>query len=787
MFEIHVFALIHRQRLAPMDYDKLLENLLGRSDYLVVGKSVTRSDALDKCLGSALFAADYIPRGTRVLKVLRSTEAHALIKRIDATEALSLPGIYAVITGADVPGENQIGYALPDQPLLNDKKVHYIGDPIALIVARDAEAAQEALEAVKVEYKPLKPVLDIDAALTEGAPVIHKDNNVALTTIIRKGDAPKGFKKAKAIVEETYLSPYQEHMYLEPDVAYAIPEGSSKITIVASSQSPHLAREKVAHVLGWRLNQVRIVVPYTGGGFGKKDDTAPLCCAYVALAAVKTGKPVALVYDRSEIVGATPKRFPARISYKSGADKNGLLTAIEVDITLECGAYANRAPFWLWRQTAHAAGPYVVPNAWIDGRAVYTTKVYGGSYRGFGNVALHFAAEQQIDKLAYELKMDPLEFRLKNCLRVGTKTTCDQLLDHSVGIDKCIEGVRKTSKWDTHREPVWNGTKVTGWGIGCAYHGNSTSRSTPDFAGASLIMNQDGTLTYRTGICEIGQGSPFGHLKIVAEIIGAKVEDIRIEQPDTDSTLDAHPTHASRGAMMGGTAAADATVKLRENMIKVAAEMLECKSEEVELQDSTAYKKKKPSNRISFSDLADEMHNRGVTPASYGFYAGPKRFFDPETGLGVNYSCYTFAATIAEVEVDTETGQIAVKRIFPAMDVGKALDSLMIEGQIHGAVSHGMGFALTEHLQLKDGRVINPNMKDYLVPSALDTPEIADSVLVEEPYKYSVFGIKGVGEPSIISIVPAIVNAVYHATGIRSQTLPLTPDRFYKLLKETKK
>ena len=242
MFEIPDFTLIHRQRLSPMDYDKLLESLLGRSDYLVVGKSVTRSDALDKCLGSARFAADYIPRYTRVLKVLRSTEAHAIIERIDVSEALNLPGVDAVITGADIPGENQIGYALPDQPLLNDKKVHYIGDPIALIVAKDEDTAQEALKSVKVEYRPLKPVLNIDSALATGAPVIHKENNVAVTTIIRKGDAPKGFKKSKAVVEETYWSPYQEHMYLEPDVAYAIPEGKNKVTIVASSQSPHLAR-----------------------------------------------------------------------------------------------------------------------------------------------------------------------------------------------------------------------------------------------------------------------------------------------------------------------------------------------------------------------------------------------------------------------------------------------------------------------------------------------------------------------------------------------------------------
>jgi len=725
-----------------------------------------------------------IPKGTAVLKILRSTQPHALIKRIDATPALSLPGVDAVLTAKDVPGENQIGYALPDQPFLNNVKVHYIGDPIAIVVARDESTAQDALDSIIVDYESLPAVFDVDDAIAPGAPLIHESENIAVKTIIRKGDAPKGFKKAKVIVEDTYWSPYQEHMYLEPDVAYAYPEGNHKVTIIASGQSPHLAREKVAIVLGWRLNDIKIVIPFTGGGFGKKDDTAPLCCAYAAFAAVKTGKPVALIYERPEILTATPKRFPARFKYKSGADKNGKLTAIEVDITLEVGAYSNRSPFWLWRQTAHAAGPYEVHNCWIDGRAVYTNKVYGGSFRGFGNLALHFAVEQQMDKLANELGIDPIEFRLKNCLRVGSKTTCDQLLDHSVGIDKCIEGVKNASGWVNKRKSVWNGTKVTGWGIGCGYHGNSTSRSTPDFAGANLIMNQDGTFHYRTGICEIGQGSPFGHVKIIAEIIGAKIDDINIEHPDTDAVVDSHPTHASRGLMMGGTAAADAAIKLRENLVKVAASMLECKPEEIDLRDSKAYIKKKPTQKIPFKDLADEMYARGISPAFHGFYAGPKRFFDPETGLGVNYSCYTFAATVAEVEIDTETGQVQLKKVWPAMDVGKAIDPLMIEGQIQGATSQGQGFALSEYLQVKNGVVLNPSMKDYLAPSAMDTPEYEDAILVEEPYNYSVFGAKGVGEPAIITIVPAICNAIYHATGIRTHELPITPDRFYKLYKE---
>ncbi|MBN2335892.1 xanthine dehydrogenase family protein, partial [Candidatus Bathyarchaeota archaeon] len=636
-----------------MEYDKILSEVLGRKEFLVVGRNVIRTDALDKVLGRARYTADYIPKGTTLLKVYRSTVPHALIKSVDTAEALKVPGVDAIYTGADVTGNNQIGYALPDQPFLNDEKVHFIGDPIALVCAKDEYALEKAFEKIHVRYEALPAALDIDAALADGATDIHEGGNIALTTKIRKGDAEKGFEAADVEVEETYWSPYQDHMYLETEAAYAIPE-SGKVTVIGNGQSPFLIREKVAYVLGWDLNQVRIIQALTGGAFGGKDDQGPLVCAYAAFAATKLGKPVAHVWDRTESLSYSNKRFPARIKYRSGADKKGKVTAVDVDITLECGAYANRAPFWLWRQTAHAAGPYEVDNCSVDGRAVYTNKVYGGSFRGFGDLALHFAAENQMDRLAYELGMDPIELRLRNVLKVGSRTTCDQVLDHSVGIEQCLKAVRDASEWSKHREPVWEGSKVRGYGVGLAYHGISTSRSTPDWSAASLLLNQDGSVTYRTGIVEIGQGSPFGHVKIVSEIIGVPPEGIRIELPDTDSTLNAKPTHGSRGLMLGGTAAAKAALKLRENMVACASELFEVPIDRINLENGKAYDKKDPETSITVKELAEEMYNRGYDPGAYGYFKAPKRFFDPETGLGVNYSVYTFAATVAEVEVDTE-------------------------------------------------------------------------------------------------------------------------------------
>lgn len=770
-----------------MEYDKILTDILGRKDFLVVGKNVIRTDALDKALGRAKYTADYVPKGTIILKVYRSTVAHANIKSIDTSEALKVPGVEAIYTGADVTGNNQIGYALPDQPFLNDKKVHYIGDPIALICAKDEYAASEAMDKIHVDYEELTAHLDIDAALVEGAEDIHDGGNIALVTTIRKGDLAGVFESADAVVEDTYWSPYQDHTYIETEAAYAIP-GESKVTVIANGQSPFLCREKVAHVLGWDLNQVQIIQALTGGAFGGKDDQGPLLCAYAAFASLKLRKPVVHIWNREESLAYSNKRFPARIHYKSACTKDGKVTGIEVKITLECGAYANRSPFWLWRQTAHAGGPYEIDNCWIDGKAVYTNKVYGGSFRGFGDLALHFALEQQMDKLADAIGMDPIEFRLKNVLVEGGSTTCDQILDHSVGIKECLEAVRDASDWANHREPVWDGTKVRGYGVGLAYHGISTSRSSPDWSAASLMMNQDGSCNYRTGIVEIGQGSPFGHIKIVSEIIGVPPEKIRIDLPDTDSTMNAKPTHGSRGLMLGGTAAAKAALMLRESMVNCAAELFEVDADRIDLRDNKAFDRENKDNVIDIKELAEEMYLRDYNPGAYGYFKAPKRFFDPETGLGVNYSVYTFAATVAEVEVDTETGETSVIKIWPAMDCGKAIDPMIIEGQIEGAISQGMGFALMENMELDDkGKVINPNFTDYVIPSSLDTPEIEPCIIIEKPYKHSAFGAKGVGEPAIISIVPTITNAIYHATGQRFSTVPIRPWQMHKALKEARK
>ncbi len=765
-----------------------LEELLVKEGLSLVGKRVSRPDALDKVLGRPLFTADKLTRGMLWAKIVRSKYPHAIIKRIDKGKALGVPGVLTVLTAEDIPGENQIGYAIPDQPLLAMDKVRFVGEPVAVVVAENEEAAEKGAELVEIEYESLPAVFDPLEALKPVAPRIHESGNIATTTIIRKGDVEKGFREADVIVENTYKTQRQEHAYLETETVIAVPE-INKVTILACMQSPWLIRRMVAKVLGYKQSKVRVIELPAGGAFGGKDDMIPMIAPIAALAAVKTGKPVFLMFKRDETFEASNKRHPSIIRYKSGATKDGKLVAVEIEIIYETGAYANRGPFVLWRATAHAAGPYEVPNVKVDGKLVYTNRVFSGSFRGFGDPQIHFAAESQMDELAAKLGMDPVEFRLKNILKPGLTTTCGQVVDQSVGVEEALRKLAEKINWEKRKREIEeynreSKRKLKGIGVACAYHGISTSRGAPDWSAAAVIINEDGTITYKGGICRLGQGSLIGHAKIVAEILGVPLSYIQIEGPDTDAIPEARPTHGSRGLMTGGTAAADAASKLRRNIVRVASEMLECKTEDIEIKDALIYVKPDPSRNIPFSEAAKELYVRGYETAAYGFYRAPKRFFDPKTGLGVAYGVYVYIVNIAEVEVDTWTGQVKVERVHTAADVGKAIDPDLIEQQFHGAIAQGLGLTLTEDIVFSDGKILNNNYTDYVIPTVKDRVEVPTVVLVEQPYKGAAFGAKGVAEAALIPTPPAITNAIRHATGIRFKELPVTPEKVYFALKK---
>lgn len=762
----------------------LIDRWLKTHEFLVVGKNVQRVDALDKVIGRAKYVEDYFFDGMAFAKLVKGKHAHALIRRINTGKAKRIPGVLSVLTAKEIPGVNQVGYSLPDQPLLAGSKVRFHGEPLALVVAEEPRTAEAAAELVEVEYKPLPVILDPIEAMTSKV-LVHEEHgsNIATTTKVRKGDVEQGFSKAEVIVENEFRTPYQDHAYLETEGAVALPSEDG-VKVIGSIQYPHLSQMIVSRVLGLKLKQVEVLQATVGGGFGGKDDMGPIVCAQAALAAFKLRRPVTITYSREDSLIAHCKRDPAVIKYKSGADSNGKLTAIEVKIVFDSGAYANRGPYTLWRATMHASGPYEVPNAKVDGYLVYTNKVFQGSFRGFGNPPTQFAAESNMDELASRLGMDPVEFRLKNTLRPGSRTITNQLLDHSVGISEALSKLAEASGWAEKRKKLEEGKKRRGIGVGCGWHGISTSRGAPDWSNAIINVNKDGSVTGYTGIVEMGQGTKTGHTQIVAEVLGVPPDYVGVECGTTVAP-DTGATHASRGASIGGIGLLLAAAKLRERLEKVAGKLLSCTPSEVRIQKGTAFSSVAPEKRITWQDLVKNCYEEGVEMSATGYFFLPKGTFDSEKGQGFAYPAFSYIVNIAEVEVDIETGQVKLLNVWPALASGKIINPLLVEGQIEGAIAQGMGYTMMEDVVIgSDGVILNPNFTDYIIPTSSDMPEVKKPIFVEDLYKYGPFGAKGVGEMALIPTPSAIANAIFHATGVRIKELPITPEKLYFALKK---
>ncbi|MDW7978385.1 MAG: molybdopterin cofactor-binding domain-containing protein, partial [Candidatus Caldarchaeum sp.] len=498
-------------------------------------------------------------------------------------------------------------------------------------------------------------------------------------------------------------------------------------------------------------------------------------------AAHKLRKPVALCFTREESVKYHFKRPPFTIRYKSAADRRGRLTAVEVEYLVDTGGYATQGVALMRRAAFHGTGPYEVPNVKIDGFAVYTNKVPAAAFNGFGNPEILFAAERQMDLLAEELDIDPLDFRVMNALVRGSRTGTNQLLDHSVGVKELIVRVGEASNWYVKRSRGGRTAdgKLYGIGVGCGWHGCGTTGVKQDWAGAAVIINPDGSITYRTGIVEIGQGTHTGHATIVAEILGVPLEKVHVETVDTSAVPDSGETHAQRGVMIGGTAAADAAIKLRNRIVKLAAELLECSEEDVEIEQGNIHVRGVPGKSITFKDVAKELYMRGISPAEFGFIKARRGVPDPETGQGDPYAAYSFACCVAEVEVDVETGRVKVLNVVPGLEAGTIINRELVKGQLYGCALMGQGFALSEKVVFKNGVVKLRGLGDYLIPGSKDFPELGEPVYVEDPYRFSAFGAKGAGEVALSATSAAIANAVCNATGLKFTDLPITYEKVY--------
>jgi len=742
-----------------------------------VGIEIPKVDALEKALGTAKYGADLPAQEALYLKVVRSPKPHAKIVRIETEEALRIPDVQRIFTAKDIPGKNLLGTITKDQPILASDRVRYIGDPVVLIAAKTEEALEDSAKKVVVVYEDLPCINHPEEALLPYAPLIHEKGNMLIQFHLDKGDVQRGFKEAEVIVEETYTTTWVDHAYLEPDAGISYLDEMGRITVVCPTQNVHYDQKEVAAVLGLPLDRVRIIQCATGGGFGGRLDITVQCL--LALAVFHLKRPAKIVYSREEVFQVTSKRHPLKIQYKSGAKKDGTLTAVEVDILGDTGAYASYGATVAIRSAVHATGPYQVPNVKVRSRMAYTNNSWSGAMRGFGIPQMAFAHESQMDLLARALKMDPIEIRLKNCLRIGSETATGQTMMASVGIGETLKKVREwrdrlpVIKDDSPKSSIKRGIGVASmwYGIG------NTGIANP--SAAQMEIDPSGEVRLFTGVADIGQGSDTVLLQIASEATGVPLREIRMIRADTALTTDAGATSASRQTYISGNAILNAIKSLKEEVINEAGRILEVERKDLYFEDGEIKLKSKPSISISMKELAKRC---GRVLRGEGYFDPETTRLDPETGQGSPYAAYAFATHFAEVEVDTETGKVKVNRVVASHDVGKAIHPKNVIGQIMGGVAMGTGFALMEEFVPEK----TTSFVDYLIPTSKDVPEVIP-IIVEDGVPTGPFGAKGVGEPALIPSAPAILNAIADAIGQRIYHLPANLERVLEAVQKNKK
>ena len=751
------------------------------ADMQYVGKQATRVDALEKVLGTAKYVGDYRVPGMVFARALRSTLPHARILRVDVTPALRVPGVLAAITCDDFVKFGRFGYPVEDMFMLAHERVRYVGDAVAAIAAETKDALQAGLNAILVELEPLTGVFDPVAALHPDAAMVGERpwnapdmprGNLLTQYIVRKGEPDAVLADCAVTLDQEYSTMHQEHAYIETEGALAVPwPGGNGVTVYASCQSPFVNRNNLCSVLGLPQEDVRVIQPPVGGAFGGKDDLVYQTSGQVAKLALLTGRPVCMIFDREESMIASYKRDAMQMRIQLGADRDGTLRASKIHAVVDSGAYAAITPFTAWRSCIHAMGPYRYDACHVDTDVAYTNNGYSGAFRGFGNTEVCAGIEQAIDELAYRLGLDPIDLRLHNCLRPGDTTPHGQPLGDDVSLAECLEQVRKLSDWDRKRAEIKNPASEIKPGIGVAavFHGMSLGAEGADFAVGTLTVNDDYTLTLTSGFTDYGTGSRTVFTLIAAETLGLRPERIKMLRPDTDTALDSGPTVASRATVLGGNATHVTAMRLDSLLMRAAADLFGCQDAQVMRHDERYIgPNEEPA---SFEQVVDHARQMGLTLSTHGRWNMPEIQWSFEQGQGKPYFAYHFGAQVAEVLVDTGTGKVEVTGIWAAHNTGKIIFPQGALGQLYGGITQGLGYALMERVDFDDGYIQATNFDEYLIPTAMDTPEIVGA-FVEKPFAHGPFGAKNLGEPSMVPAAPAILNAIFHATGRRIRNLP---------------
>jgi CO/xanthine dehydrogenase Mo-binding subunit len=758
-----------------------------------IGASPPRLDAADKATGRAQYVDDIQLPGMLHAALLTSPHAHARILgyRLDAARAI--PGVKAIVIGPDLK-TGRAGGMIKDESMIARDKVRYVGEPVAAVAAVDPATAARAAAAIEIDYEPLPAVLTIDESLAAGAPLLHEQfasyvqtvqggghDNVLFQSSMAEGDVDKAFAQCDEIVEGTWETQAQHHVYLETNGCVATADSSGRITLHATCQSVHHIQQRVAEELGEPMARIRVIATRVGGGFGGKHaSNIHSIAAWLARAA---RRPVKLVLSRTQDFEVQRSRHPARIWMKTGATRDGTIMARDVRITTDGGAYADESPSVLTFALMMSRGPYRIANVRAHGQSVYTNKLRAGSFRGFGNPQASFAGESQIDEIAARLGIDPLELRLKNAMRPNDTAFGGHPVASCV-LAECLERVRDAQRAAPSLAP--RAGRRRGVGFAAVSHISGLMGTS-----ANVQLRTDGSIALSTGCVDLGQGSDTTMVQICADALAVPIEKVSYSPQDSDSSPYNWKTAGSRSTYMTGRAVAVATVQVREKMLEHAGEMMECALADLELRPGGAIGLKGVPKSVTFKEVAlrSLFQAGGPIAASHGFvFDGPP--FDPKRAVlhqlaFPNLGVYTYGAHCVEVDVDELTGAVEVRRAWCAHDVGRAINPVSCEGQIQGGFVQGMGYALTEAMQWDaQGWLTTVTLADYKVPGVLDSPVEIYPIVLEDPDPSHPVGAKGVGEPSLVGAAPAIANAICNATGARVRTLPMKPERVLDALEK---
>jgi CO/xanthine dehydrogenase Mo-binding subunit len=709
----------------------------------LIGASLPRPDALGKVTGAARYPADLVRPGMLHLHVVFAHRPHARIRALDTSDALAHPGVVATLTAADVPS-NAYGLVDADQPALCGEVVRFEGDRVALVAAESKNAAVAGAQLVAVEYEDLPPVTDPRAALAADAPLVHAElgTNLLLHVPIRKGNAARALAEADVVLEGRFATSWQDHAYLQPEAGISYLDEQGRVVVETAGQWLHEDRRQIAAMLQLPEDQVIVRYAAIGGAFGGREDLS--LQHLLALAAWKLRRPVALVWSREESMIAHHKRHPFHITCRWGAQRDGRITAVEAELLADGGAYASTSVEVLKVATLFASGCYEIPNVSVDGRVVYTNDIPCGAFRGFGAPQAQFAAEIMVTRLAHALGLDPIELRRRNIYREGSHEPTQQPLPPGVSalpvLERCVEEARTRLGYGEPRaQPAPHLRR--GIGIACGIKNVGYSFGFPEQSTATVELYGEAELEralVRIGAADVGQGAHLALRQIAAETLGLRLDRVTLVSDDSAEAPNAGSASASRMTLMGGRAVRDAALAAREQWSA---------AERYHAQATVQY------------------HPPATTP------------LHPATGAGRPNYCYGYAAQAVEVEVNLLTGQVRVLRIISVHDVGRAINRQQVEGQVEGCLAQALGYALLEHFQVRDGRVLTPYFSTYLLPTVLDMPPEIVPVVLELADPNGPYGARGVAEMALVPFAPAIASAIRDATGVWLTEQPMTPER----------